>query len=492
MLNMLPFFLHDKTVALGDDQLKHLFFGESTTGYIAKVVSAELDEVTPGVCVILRYRDRPKALIVRENTPLGKALLGKKKGDVLTLLRDEYEIISIHSYLYKLNADYLDEVIINGGNERMMPFFIDENNILESFENAIKQFSPESYNYEEQRQKKIDDYKKGNIPYSHLIEIPEVIGGYYKGLFTSFEYKVPFAYLSFDIVSQINDNSRFVLELPSLLLLFEFSNKSGYNPKIKPIVSNVLYEYIKYKKTFLIYHVSFPFQEAIRSGYIYRYSEDVSEDIQLRMHALVAWIEANCQIVSNEEALAIEETRANDSELSRLFQHTISFLMRKDANYVLISDETYYSRITQSLPAISSEIFVKLFNEDSYKAFLNFMFECHICGASLTEQIIVDEYKKLEAGGENRFTEVIDSIKSNPISFQVVLSASISLASEKEDTEILTNAVTDLFESSFLILDHEFFKSQEWQNLITTLSFPIKGYDVVKKCVENAKRKLLS
>ena len=129
MLNMLPFFLHDKTVALGDDQLKHLFFGESTTGYIAKVVSAELDEVTPGVCVILRYRDRPKALIVRENTPLGKALLGKKKGDVLTLLRDEYEIISIHSYLYKLNADYLDEVIINGGNERMMPFFIDENNI---------------------------------------------------------------------------------------------------------------------------------------------------------------------------------------------------------------------------------------------------------------------------------------------------------------------------------------------------------------------------
>ena len=357
---------------------------------------------------------------------------------------------------------------------------------------AIKQFSPESCNYEEQRQKKIDEYTKGNIPYSHLIEIPDVIGGYYKGLFTSFEYKVPFAYLSFDIVSQISDNSRFVLELPSLLLLFEFSNKSGYNPKIKPIVSNVLYEYIKYKKTFLNYHISFPFYEAIRFGSIYRFSEDVSEDIQLRMHALVAWIDANCQIVSNEEALAIEETRSNDSELSRLFQHTISFLMRKDANYVLISDETYYSRIIHSLPTISSEIFVKLFNEDSYKAFLNFMFDCHICGASLTEQIIIDEYKKLEAGGENRFTEVIDSIKSNPISFQAVLSASISLASEKEDTEILTNALTDLFESSFVILDHEFFKSQEWQNLITTLSFPIKGYDVVKKCVENAKRKLLS
>ena len=485
-------FLHDKTIALDDDQLKHLFFGESTTGYIAKVVSTELDEVTSGVCVILRYKDRPKSIIVKETTPLGKALLGKKKGDFVTVLRDEYEIISIHSHLYKLHADYLDEVMTNGGNERMMPFFIDENNVLESFENAIKQFSPESCNYEEQRQKKIDEYKKGNIPYSHLIEIPDVIGGYYKGLFTSFEYKVPFAYLSFDIVSQISDNSRFVLELPSLLLLYEFSNKSGYNPKIKPIVSNVLYEYIKYKKTFLNYHISFPFYEAIRFGSIYRFSEDVSEDIQLRMHALVAWIDANCQIVSNEEALAIEETRSNDSELSRLFQHTISFLMRKDANYVLISDETYYSRIIHSLPTISSEIFVKLFNEDSYKAFLNFMFDCHIRGASLTEQIIIDEYKKLEAGGENRFTEVIDSIKSNPISFQAVLSASISLASEKEDTEILTNALTDLFESSFVILDHEFFKSQEWQNLITILSFPIKGYDVVKKCVENAKRKLLS
>lgn len=86
----------------------------------------------------------------------------------------------------------------------------------------------------------------------------------------------------------------------------------------------------------------------------------------------------------------------------------------------------------------------------------------------------------------------MDSIKSNPISFQAVLSASINLASEKEDTEMLTNALTDLFESSFVILDYEFFKSQEWQNLIILLSFPIKGYDVVKKCVENAKRKLLS
>mgnify|MGYP003303012059 FL=1 len=120
------------------------------------------------------------------------------------------------------------------------------------------------------------------------------------------------------------------------------------------------------------------------------------------------------------------------------------------------------------------------------------MFDCHICGASLTERIIIDEYKKLEAGGENRFTEVIDSIKSNPISFQAVLSASISLASEKEDTEILTNALTDLFESSFVILDHEFFKSQEWHSLITMLSLPIKGYGVVKKCIENAKQKLLS
>lgn len=485
-------FLHDKTVALGDDQLRHLFFGESTTGYIAKIVSTELDKVTPGACVILRYRDRPKALIVKENTPLGEKLIGRTKGDIITVLRDEYEIISIHPHLFKLHADYLDEVVTNGGNERMMPIFIDENNILESIENAIKQFSPESYNYEEQRQKKIDEYKKGNIPYSNLIEIPDVIGGYYKGLFTSFAYKVPFAYLSFDTVSQINDNSRFVLELPSLLLLFEFSNKSGYNPKLKPIVSNVLYEYIKYKKTFLNYHISIPFYEAIRSENIYRYSEDISEDIQLRMQALIAWIEANCQIVSNEEALAMEETRSNDSELSRLFQHTISFLMRKDADYVLISDEAYYSRIIQTLPRISSEIFVKLFNEDSYKAFLNFMFDCHICGASLTEQIIIDEYKKLEVGGKNRFSEIIYNIKSNPISFQAVLSASISLASEKGDTEMLTNALTDLFESSFGILDHEFFKSQEWHSLMTMLSLPIKGYGVVKKCIENAKQKLLS
>lgn len=485
-------FLHDKTVALDDDDLRHMFLGESTAGYIAKVVCVELDEVKPGVCVMLKYRDRHKAIIVKENINLGKELIGKRKGDIVTVQRDEYEILSIHPHYFKLHADYLDEVLTGGGNEKMRPFFLEENNILGSFENAIRQFSPDSVNYEERRQKKIDEYKKGNIPYSHLIEMPDVIGGYYKGLFTPFEYKVPVAYTAFDTVSRISDESKFVVELPSLLLLFEFSNKYGYLPKVKPIVSHVLNEYLKYKKTFLSYHVSFPFNEAICAGSITRYSDNLLEDIQLRMAAMIKWLEDNCQIVTNEEALAMEDKRSNDSELSRLFQHTISFLMRKDANYILVSDEPYYSRLIQALPVISTEVFVKLFNEECYSDLLHFMFDCHICGASLTEQIIVGEYEKFEAGENNRFGEIVEYVRINPLSFSNVLSASIILASEKGDSEMLVNALTDLLESSFTIVADEFFQSQEWRNLIVMLTLPIKGYEVVKKCLLEAKRRFLS
>ena len=261
--------------------------------------------------------------------------------------------------------------------------------------------------------------------------------------------------------------------------------------EVKPIVSHVLYEYLKYKKTFLNYHVSFPFNEAICAGSISRYSDNLLEDIQLRIAAMIKWIEDNCQIIANEEALAMEDRRSDDSELSRLFQHTISFLMRKDANYVLVSDETYYSKLIHAHPVIPTEVFVKLFNEECYRDLLHFMFDCHICGASLTEQIIVGEYEKFEAGENNRLGEIVEYVRINPLSFSSVLSASIILASEKGDSEMLVNALTDLLESSFTIVADEFFQSQEWRNLVVMLTLPVKGYKVVKKCLLEAKQRLL-
>jgi len=485
-------FLYKRCVSSDIDELKHLFFSESTAGYIAKIVSRELDEIVPGVCVLLRFKGRPKAIIVKDNTNLGRTLLGKKKGDRVVVLDEEYDVVSIHPYYFKLHADYLDEVMINGGNDRMTPFKIDEDNILESLENAIKQFSPDSLNYEQKKKKLLEDYEAGNIPYLHLIEEPDVIGGYYKGLFTNFKYRVPVAYSSMRTVDSITEISKFVIELPSLLLLFEFSNQSGYIPNTKPIIPHFVYEYLKSKKTYLGYHVSFPFYEAVGQGRIKRFSNDVAEDIQLRMHALIEWIEANCVIVKNEEALAINDARNNDSELSVLFQHTISFLIRKDAHYVLISDEPYYSKQNVSIPTVSTEVFVRLFDAEQYNSLMNFMFRCNIMGSLLTKDIIIDEYNKFQAGQENKSAEIIECISGNPLQFQVVLDASMHLSKDAEKYEKIESYITNMFESCLRIMPEEFYSSQEWKNLIVMLSLPLKGYDIVKRCVLSARQKILS
>ena len=485
-------FLYKRCVSSDIDELKHLFFSESTAGYIAKVVSRELDEIEPGVCVLLRFMGRPKAVIVKDNTNLGRALLGKKKGDKVVVLDEEYDVVSIHPYYFKLHADYLDEVMINGGNDRMTPFKIDADNILESLENAIKQFSPDSLNYEQKKQKLLEDYEAGNIPYLHLIEEPDVIGGYYKGLFTDFNYRVPFAYSSMRTVESITGDSKFVIELSSLLLLFEFSNQSGYIPNAKPIIPNFMYEYLKSKKSYLGCHISIPFYEAIGQGRIKRFSNNVAEDIQLRMQALIEWIEANCVIVKNEESLAINEARNNDSELSALFQHTVSFLIRKDAHYVLISDEPYYLKLKVPIPTMSTEVFVRLFDADQYNSLMNFMFRCNIMGSLLTKDIIIDEYSKLQSGQENKSAEIIECISGNPLQFQVVLDASVHLSKDAEKYENIENYITNMFESCLRIMPDEFYSSQEWQNLIVLLSLPVKGYDIVKRCVLAARQKVLS
>ena len=108
----------------------------------------------------------------------------------------------------------------------------------------------------------------------------------------------------------------------------------------------------------------------------------------------------------------------------------------------------------------------------------------------MTEQIIVGEYEKFETGEKNRFGEILEYVRINPLSFSSVLSASIILASEKGDSEMLVNALTDLLESSFTIVADEFFHSQEWRNLVVMLTLPAKGYKVVKKCILEAKQRL--
>ena len=485
-------FLYNRTMASENDELKHLFFSESTNGYIVKVVSQELDEITAGVCVLIKFRDRPKTFIVKDSTTLGKALIGKKKGDRVLVLDEEYEVISIHPHYFKLHADYLDEVMFGGGNDKMTPFKIDENNIWESFENAIKQFSPDSLNYEEKKQKLNDDYQAGNIPYSHLIEEPDVIGWYYKGLFTNFRYRVPFAYSSMHVVDDLSEDSKFVIELPALLLLFEFSNHSGFIPNIKPVLPNFVYEYIKSKRTYLEYHVSFPFHEAINWGKLKRFNDTVSEDVRLRMQALVEWIEEHCIIITNEEALAINDGRDNESEVLMLCKHTISFLMCKNPHYVLISDEPYYSKQRVPVPTMSTEVFVRLYNPDQYDSLLKFMFECNIMGPLLTKDIIVDEYNRLQAGQANRILEIIECIAGNPMQLMVVLDASVYLAANKEKHEFLESYITGLFQSCLRIMPQQFYLSQEWQGLIDLLSLPVKGYEVVKRCVLAARQKVLS
>ena len=58
--------------------------------------------------------------------------------------------------------------------------------------------------------------------------------------------------------------------------------------------------------------------------------------------------------------------------------------------------------------------------------------------------------------------------------------------------EKIESYITNMFESCLRIMPEEFYSSQEWKNLIVLLSLPLKGYDIVKRCVLSARQKILS
>ena len=74
----------------------------------------------------------------------------------------------------------------------------------------------------------------------------------------------------------------------------------------------------------------------------------------------------------------------------------------------------------------------------------------------------------------------------------MVLDASMHLSKDAEKYEKIESYITNMFESCLRIMPEEFYSSQEWQNLIVLLSLPVKGYDIVKRCVLAARQKVLS
>ncbi|BEG99002.1 hypothetical protein [Bacteroides sedimenti] len=466
------------------EELKHFFYVQCTTGFIQPIVNKEYEHAEEGLSVLYSVGEEKNVVIVKSTTPLGKVLIGKKKGDVLNFQEKELHIEAIFSKFYKESSDYIKEVLCQGGNKFMRMGKIDMEHPLESLEAMLKEIDPECVNYEQRKRDALQKYENDEIGLSQLVDDNHIMGSYYKMLFTPFKIHVIPAYIYDSRCSDIKPNTKFVLDLPACIMLFEFAQKTGCKFRTRFQVSKYLYEFVKQTKRHARRDMNLDFFDGIKSGHVKRFNEYVDVDCEMRLEALIEWIDHSCDIEVTTDALAI--SKANESQMNALFSNTIVSLMNTD-NY-LVSDESIYDRLLGNIQMISTEAFIHL-KEDKQlaKLYSEFLFECRFEGVYIESDFIINEYFKMEKGEENKFHDVIQNGYRNPYMLINTINAGLKIAQLSLDISLVRITLTNMFAMILKNYNDISFNTEEWQNIDIQLNRPFFNFKLVRECLNDAK-----
>lgn len=480
-------FLHNKAKSMDDEQLKRLFFSESSVGVLVKTVSKELDEVQPGVCVIYGKGNKRTAIIIDTSTPLGRLMVGKRKNDIVSFNGEDYTIIAIYPHFYKLHSDYMQNVMDTGGNDFLKVFKINpDENVLETLKSAILEYNPDSVNYQKRKREALANYAIGEAPLSNFVNEDQIFGSYYKLLFGDFKVHIMSTYDSEPIwVHKKKNSTRFVIDLPSIITLFEFSNKYDYKPSEKFLISNYLKEFVRDQKQYYCYNRSCDFDEGITSGSILRFDDNLDKDIEKRLNALSEWIGLYCEPIINDNVLSI--LGSENSQISLLFAHTMSLLVDNDA--ILISDDPFYSlKMHGKLPQITTELYLAK-TTDKSSEYKDFLFNAGFIGLSLSAEQIESQISKIENNEPNKFINILQTVEKNPFLLVPSINAVLMLLLKKSIvTATLKMSVINLFTMNLKSIKPDFYKTLGWKEMLNFLDKPYPHRQFVKECLLDAKK----
>lgn len=365
---------YNNALKFNDNELDTLFYVELLDSPMKVIVYKEYEMVTEGKCVLYDDGNEHRhCLIASDKTLMARTMLEKKKNEefVLNIGGEDriVKIIAIYDKYYSLVHRALTDVMEQGGNRIMRPIKVNAqmtpDEVLKTIFEAAGMDTSVNVDVELQ-----EDY---NAQPSFLLNCnsDDLLWSYYRFLFTDFklctwpaELKDPerFRYL--------RPETRFVIDLSSLIVLFEKTMKGEYKPTRRFIVSNYLYELIKDYKTRAGWQISYDRHKVIEAGIIHKFSDDALEDVKLRYDTLLKWMDDYCERASSHKILEIAKF-PNETEATQLFKHTITLVMDDFSRALLTEDWYYMVLIKDKLFMFECNEFLKCFNSEEFLGLKN-------------------------------------------------------------------------------------------------------------------------
>lgn len=472
-----------------DYVIRNYYQTEASSGFIRSIVHKEYDVAEEGNYVLCDLDGKRLFYKASKNGGnIGKLLIGAQKGDEINVEISFYQtkltVIEIHNKYAKLCGDILNEAF-DGNNPGLQPFKIDMDNPLESLLNVVRKISKDDISPEEKRRKAVEKYEQGELGLLQLVSENNMLSGYYNLLFTPFTVHVNVAEIELSEINQVNEDTCFVLDLPTIITFAEFEAKMGLEIKGPKTITKVLHEYLREANKTSFRVVDSDFYNSMRSGMLKSYSKYADVDAIKHIKYLEEWADKRCEDIIADNALILYGSKDNSRQKNILFS-SLSMLM-KQGTYVVTDDK----KIKDWLPVtniISTESYVNLFNNNAtISAYSQFLFESGFRGVDMEPLYIMEEYKKMERQEDNKMLDIIQNIQENPFLLSKTIACCILLAQAKIDLYTLKMTFTNMFVAALKNFSLEF-RENIVQNAIGYLSSSASAITFTLQCLLDAKK----
>lgn len=435
------------------------------------------------------HDDSRKIYLAKKGNPVGELLLGKKENDEIECEiageKTKLTVVHIMNKYGKLSCEITKE-IMDGNNPNARPFKMDTTKPLESIEAFIEKLSPGSSNYYKDKLEEQRRFEEGEIGLVNMVNPNEILEDYYgKLLSVSKTYIIPWQQCHLLYLKGRNlAETRYVLDMSAVIMLFEYQLLSGYFYSERFIVSTSLYEYLVTCSKNTVRLTSSSICKAFKNPSMKRYNKYIDLDLQQRIPALVKWIEGCCEIVVPDQTLAMTE-RNTSNDLSRIMTDTLSLVVGE--NKLLISDDRVLAPMMNfMLPMITTETYMKVFaNEEEYEHYREFLMDCNYMGIEIKKDRIVSEYVKMESGGNNKFTYIVQNAAHNPYLTTEEIRGCVEIARVAKNKQQANIMITNMMISMIKSYDGQV-KNTIVSKTLAFLSFHYPNFASVKQCLLDA------
>ena len=405
-----------------NEELSLTFFKAAVNPSTATIINKEYDQVIDGSYVHYTQEGEAKTALIDEANRLS-FLIGHKKGDVIPQSdwrgnQENYQITEIHNKFFQLSERIHKDIADNKYNSIKSIRFTDAE--LESgkiFE-ELPRIAGQDQDYQIRHQETLRQYKDGNISLLAFIKDDCLVSDLYNHIFGDFKV-YGFTAADYDNLFKSQgvtiDNLQPVLDMPSVILLFELQRKFNINIGKKFIIPRIL-----------VHHLEISLQNEMHGApngiyqtVVDRLSPSDSNDSWLvfRHNELLAWIKDKAVIEDTSERLNQDPSLFKQSLYITLFYDCFSLV--KPGRVLVSADKTMVRTFAKTIPV--ADVNYLIHGSDIYQPISHFFMEANIYGGDLDADFVVEEYIKHIAGKPSLFMQCKENLQLCPNLFRITL-----------------------------------------------------------------------